>query len=230
MSKISSVILSYEITKGMKSFGPIGLLKSKANGKELILCQIEGIEKIFKNTDIFVVSGFGYEKLNKIIPKDTQIILNNEFQNKSHGYAIKLILAQHDLDKYDGVFIINNGVIIKAQTFSKKLSFNHSWVLSKNIKTNQQNSKFLGSVTNEEGLMEYIFYNVGQHSWCEGVYFCNKDIKKILSSIDSYYDNMFLFEIINKSILQNIKYQQIVLGSDEVISIYGMKDKHKIKV
>lgn len=230
MSKIASVILSYEITKGMKSFGPIGLLKSKTNGKELILYQIEGIEKLFKNTDMFVVSGFGYEKLNKTIPKNTKTILNNEFQSKSHAYAIKLILEQYDAEKYDGVFIINNGTIIKAQIPSKNLSFNHSWVLSKNIKTSQQNSKFLGSVTNEQGLVEYIFYNIGQNAWCEGVYWCNKDIKKIMSSINSYYDNMFLFEVINKSIAQNIKYKEIVLGADEVISIYGMKDKHKIKV
>lgn len=230
MSKIASVILSYEITKGMKSFGPIGLLKSKASGKELILHQMEGLEKLFKNTDMFVVSGFGYEKLNKAIPQNTKIIFNNEFQNKSHAYAIKLILAEYNPDSYDGVFIINNGGIVKAKIPSKNLPFNHSWVLSKNIKTSQQNSKFLGSVTNDQGLLEYIFYSVGQNAWCEGVYWCNRDIKKILSSIDSYYDNMFLFEVINKSITQNIKYKQIVLGADEVISIYGMKDKHKIKV
>lgn len=230
MNKIAAVILSYEITKGMKSFGPIGLLKSKASGKELILHQIEGLEKLFKHSDVFVVSGFGYEKLHKIIPKNTKTILNSEFQNKNHGYAIKLALSQHNLDNYEGIFIINNGVILKAQIPSKNLPFNHSWVLSKNIKTSQQNSKFLGSVTNENGLVEYIFYNVGQHSWCEGVYLCNKDIKKILSSIDNYYDNMFLFEVINKSITQDIKYKQIVIGSEDIISIYGMKDKHKIKV
>ena len=44
MKPVACCILSYEITKGMKSFGPIGLLKSSQNAKELILHQINNIK------------------------------------------------------------------------------------------------------------------------------------------------------------------------------------------
>ena len=59
MNKIACFILSYEITKGMKSFGPLGLLKANSSSKELILCQIDSLNKLFDNPEIYVVSGFG---------------------------------------------------------------------------------------------------------------------------------------------------------------------------
>jgi hypothetical protein len=49
-------------------------------------------------------------------------------------------------------------------------------------------------------------------------------------NIDQYYDNMFLFEIINKSIMtKDVFYKPINIAYNEAITITGIKDKNKIK-
>ena len=42
---IKSCVLAYEIKKGMKSFGPIGLVKTSPNATELINKQIKSLSK-----------------------------------------------------------------------------------------------------------------------------------------------------------------------------------------
>ena len=45
------------------------MLKKNKNAKELIVHQIENLRKIFGTTDIYVVTGFGEDKLFKKIQK-----------------------------------------------------------------------------------------------------------------------------------------------------------------
>jgi hypothetical protein len=229
MSRIACFILSYEITKGMKSFGPIGLLKSGGFNRELILCQIHNLKNLFTKTDISIISGFGGDKLHKKIPSDIKIITNYEFDTKNQGHALKLILANYELDKYDGIFIINSGTLIRNLSPHKNISTKKSWILSKSIRKSQQNTKFLGARTDSKGQVDYIFYDIGDYAWCDSVYICNREIDLIKNNISSYYDNMFLFEVINKSITNDARYEQVVVSHDSVINIIGMKDKHKIK-
>lgn len=229
MSKIACFILSYEITKGMKSFGPIGLLKSSGINRELILCQIHSLKNIFPKTDISIISGFGGDKLHKKIPTEVKTITNDEFDTKNQGHALKLILANYQLDRYDGIFIINSGILIKSLAPHKSLSTKKSWILSKTIRKSQQNTKFLGARTDNKGQIDYIFYDIGDYAWCDSVYICNNDISLIKKNIESYYDNMFLFEIINKSITNDARYEQVIVNHDSITNIIGMKDKHKIK-
>jgi hypothetical protein len=231
MNKVACFILSYEITKGMKSFGPIGLLKANASARELILYQIDSLYKIFDNPDIFIVSGFGSEKLDKKLPEKIGTIVNSEYENKNHGYALKLILSKIDTGKYSGCFIVNSGTLIK-NTGSKntKLPFNNSWILSQKNKKHPSRTKYMGAVTNERGNLDYIFYDIGNHVWCDSFYLCKQDIAKLKLSINSFYDNMFLFEIINRSISNHqIQFSQVVLPPESISIITGMKDKHKIK-
>lgn len=233
MNKVACFIFSYEITKGMKSFGPIGLLKANNHARELILHQIDHLNKIFRNPQITVVAGFGHEKLNKKIPKSVNLLINDEFATRNHGYALKLILSEYKLDNYDGIFIMNSGTIMKqleaAGSTSKGL-FNKSWIVSKNFKKPPNNAKFLGIINKQSGKVDYIFYDIGKNMWCESIYLCRNDIKKMAKSLNDYYDNMFLFEIINKSIVNHhIEYDEIVISQDSYVNITGIKDKSKIK-
>jgi hypothetical protein len=228
-NKIASYILSYEITKGMKSFGPIGLLKPNNNAKELVLHQIDNVVKFMGDrTDISIIAGFGHEKLQKKIPSHINIILNNYFLTTNQGYAFKLIIDNYDHKKYDGLFITSIDTMIRCKK-NKILNTDQSWIVSQKIKKNQPKHKFLGSVSNANGNIEYIFYDIGTHIWSGMVYLCNKDLTTIANNIDTYYDNMFLFEIINKSIGHNICYKELALNHDELIHITGLKDKNKIK-
>jgi hypothetical protein len=215
----------------MKSFGPIGLLKPNASAKELILCQIDSLYRIFDNPDIFIISGFGSDKLDKKLPAKINTILNAEYENKNHGYALKLILSKIDISKYSGCFIINSGTLIKSSN-AKNGGFpdNRSWVLSHKNKRNTSQKKYMGSVTSENGVIDYIFYDIGDHVWCDSFYLCRKDVIKLKLSINSFYDNMFLFEIINRSIANHqIQFSQVVVPPESISIITGMKDKHKIK-
>jgi hypothetical protein len=229
-SKIACFILSYEITKGMKSFGPIGLLKSSSSSKELILHQIDSMNKIFYHPDIFIVSGFGADKLDKKISGKIKTLINKEYETKNHGYVLKLILSSIDTNKYDGVFILNSGTLIKESIPKSSLALNNSWLLLQKNKKNYNRSKYIGSMLDSQGIIDYMFYDIGDYRWCDTLYLCKQDVETLKPVISSFYDNMFLFECINRSITKyKIKYSQVVISSESLTIITGTKDKHKIK-
>lgn len=230
MKNISCFILSYEITKGMKSYGPIGLLRYTQNSKELILCQIECLNQMFNRPNINVVSGFGSDRLCKKISKNITEIYNDKFDTANHGYALKLILSNFDHNKYDGLFIMDHGVLFKGVNRASVPAFKSSWVLNRKTKKQDSKSKYIGSVLDETGHLDYIFYDIGNLVWCNAVYLSKNDILRLKQSMNTIYDNMFLFEIINKSITSNVvKYDNFVISNDSFIMISGLKDKHKIE-
>jgi hypothetical protein len=230
MINIECFILSYEITKGMKSYGPIGLLKATNSSKELILCQIECLNKIFHKPSINIISGFGNEKLYKKLSKNIGKIYNDKFETANHGYAMQLILSNFDETKYDGLFIMDHGVLLKDVEIAPASSFKSSWVLNRKIKKNDVKNKYIGSVIDSDGAVDYIFYDVGPFAWCNVVYLSKNDIVQFKKNINLFYENMFLFEIINKSVSSKIvKYKNIVIPNDSFITITGLKDKNKIK-
>ncbi len=230
MKNIQCFILSYEITKGMKSYGPLGLLKNNDHSKELILHQIECVNRVFSKPSITIVSGFGTEKLYKKLSKNIGKIYNDKFENANHGYAIKLILANFDSNKYDGLFIMDHGVVLKDVENLPCPPFKNSWILNRKTKKHDTKNKYIGSVMDAQDQLDYIFYDVGSLAWCNSVYLCKKDVEKLKASTNTFYDNMFLFEVINKSVSSNmIKYHNFVIPNDSFIMITGIKDKYKIK-
>ena len=233
--KIACCILSYNITKGMKSFGPIGLLKksNNTNNKELIIHQIEYLRKIFGSVDMYVMTGFGKDRMDKKITekRSVNIVHNAEFNHKNYSYAFKLFLQtiQPKLDNYHGVFFLDANVLIKSLNNKKR---NHSWIVTKPHKNHtQDNEDFLGVNINNGDTVEYLFYNIGNLDWCKSFYLTQNDMRTIIDNVHLYHDNMFLFEILNQSIeYLGIKFH-INKGSDskQIIKIKGIKDKHKVK-
>jgi hypothetical protein len=231
--KIACCILSYNITKGMKSFGPIGLLKKNNTAKELILYQIEYLRKIFGSVDIYIVTGFGREKLDKKISqkKYVNIIHNDEFNHKNYSYAFKLLLNHigPKLNNYQGVLFLDSNILIKTLKNKKR---NHSWLIAKQYKEVPGGEDFLGINTNELNMVEYLFYNIGNLSWCKSFYLTQHDTQAIIKNMALYHDNMFLFEVINQSIERlglQIHVNQVTANNREIIEINGLKDKYKVK-
>lgn len=231
--KTACCILSYKITKGMKSFGPIGALKKNKQSKELILCQIEHLRKIFASTDIYIVTGFGKDRLVKTVghKKYIKYIHNNAYATKNYGYAVKLILDQmrNTIDNYNGVFFMDSNVILSKLLNKKK---NHSWVVTKkhNINKKNKNEEYIG-LNIKENNVDHLFYNIGDFRWCNSMYLTKEDAKIIMNNSEEYYDNMFMFEVINKSIEKhNIQVLNNTIGSNsDFTEITGLKDKKKIK-
>ena len=231
--KIACCILSYNITKGMKSFGPIGMLKKNKNAKELIVHQIENLRKIFGTTDIYVITGFGEDKLFKKIQskKYVKIISNERYDQKNYGHALKLFLEniKDKIDDYYGVFFIDSNILLRTLKNKKR---NASWLVAQKIKQTRKANKidFLG-INIEDTYLKYLFYNIGNISWCKSFYLTQQDIRSMIDCIDDYHDNMFLFEVLNQSV-EKLKMQigvNQILSNQDYVEIRGIKDKNKIK-
>lgn len=231
--KTACCIFSYGITKGMKSYGPIGTLKRNKQSKELILFQIDSLRKIFGNTDIYIITGFGKDKLRQTVGEKKYIkyIYNESYSTKNYGHAVKLMLntTAETLENYYGIFFTDANIIFNKILNKKK---NHSWIVTKkhihNKKTKTED--YIGLNIKEKNI-DHLFYNIGDFRWCNSVYLTTKDIKSIMSNTEEYYDNMFLFEVINKSIEKNrLSILNNMLESNaDVTEIKGFKDKKKIK-
>lgn len=221
-------VMSYEITKGMKSRGPIGLLKKNNKSEELIVKQIDSLNTLFLHNDIYVVTGFGSEKLQKRLPSDISVIVNDKFSHSNQMYAFKLFLNNIQTEtNYAGVFILTSNIIIKHLQLT---DHNRSWLITKNKNNRAKEESLLGVGLDNTQKINTIFYNLGTLLWCNAVYLCKKDVEIINSNLDKYYDNMFLFEMINKSIDEyrlNIGINTLCNNNDCII-IRGPKDKHKI--
>lgn len=224
--KVKSCILAYEIKKGMKSFGPIGLVKTSPNAIELINKQIKILDKVFAGK-IYVCTGFGSDKLlRKITNQDVIDIYNPKFLEKNHGYAIKMLLQKIKLDDSPGLFILN------GDTLPKKIEnqdYNQSWILAKKRNNKTKHEEPIG-FTLQEGTTKVasMFYGIGDYVWNEGIYFCKKDWESLRDGInDRYYDNMFIFEILNAAIADGLISLTFLKLSKNSDSIIVKKEKNK---
>lgn len=232
MKKVICCIFAHEITKGMKSFGSIGLLKSNKKSTELLFCIIHNMKKHIKN--ICLVLGFDKDKImDKIkeynLADKLGLIDNTKYCDHNQAYAFKLsiesILKTYN-NNIDGILFINNNNLIKnIPAFPKK----KSWILidKKSTKKRYPIGCFI-----KNNILQHMFYDLGDLSWAEIVYFSITDIQKIQTELNNlYYNNMFLFEIINTAVEhQNIVFETIHLDrASDLVRINGIKDKAKIK-
>ena len=226
MTKVACFILSYEITRGMKSVGPKALLKSKKS-KELINCQILGLEN--KKLDLKLILGFGYDKIKKKVENDKiDIIKNDLFEETNHGYAFELILDHYNDKKYAGCMIINNGILLNKSIISQILDSNLKESKIFYINTKKDTNFNIGFTINNDKV-EHMFFNLGNNLWGEVLYIDNESIKKHRQLYTSSMRNMFLFELINKSIDNGMIYKPIKLRNSDIVKISTTKDSYKIK-
>jgi len=227
--KVACCIFSYNVTKGMKSIGPIGSLKKNNKSETLILQQIKYVRSIFKNVDIYIVTGFGGTKLIKDIPDKKYIyyIENDQYENKNYGYALNLFLdhIKDKIDMYDGVFFLDSNVIIRSLPYKK---IKKSWLVLKNI-SKKNKIEYLGVQFDDEKL-QYLFYNISNKAWCKSFYLTKQHLLSIIET-RNFHDNMFMFEILNKIVEgTDIAIQPYDIHSkNDCVEIIGLKDKNKIK-
>lgn len=234
MTKIACCIFAHEITKGMKSYGSINLLKSGIKTKELIYHCIKHIKATIHSKNIFVILGFEEDKIIKKIKEynlleETNTIINQYYNEKNQAYSFKLAISkilESDIGINGVLFINSNNIIKKLPVYSTK----ESWILiDKKNKIPRYN---VGCFIAENNLVKHLFYDLGDKYWAEAVYLTLSDIKKIHSQIDTlYYDNMFLFEVLNTAIEKQFIDIKAVYSDkiNNIVKITGLKDKSKIK-
>lgn len=228
--KIGCYILSYGITKGMKSIGPKGLLKSKKN-KELINCQIDSIRDV--NTDINIIVGFGSDKLKKKINicKQIHIIHNDLYETTNQGYALELILKDYMQKQYSGCIIINDGILISSAVKNILLD-NLDLQCPKIIYLCSEVQKDIfniGFSLSDSNYVQHMFFDLTNNLWTETVYLDHQSLTQLYSIYNPNMRNMFLFEIINKSIDVGINYKPIRIKNSQILKINGVKDSKRIK-
>lgn len=229
MKQISYCIFSYQITKGMKSYGSLSLLKHN-NSKELILQLINFLQTKTKHRNLYVVLGFDEEKIKKRFSEHAvscNYLSNQKYDVLGNGYAFKMTLdsIMVDIDNIDGVLFINNNLLIKNLP---KYPTNQSWIITQKVKKNKKNKSYTGCRGDHN--LEYLFYDIGDNEWTGIFFLTSHDLKMIYNHKDLYYDNMFDFEIINTAIeKQHIPFSIINCKHTDIITINGIKDKAKLK-
>jgi choline kinase len=228
MKQISYCIFSYQITKGMKSYGSLSLLKHN-NGKELILQLIGALQHKTKHRNLYVVLGFDEDKIKKRFIENSircDYLSNNKYDIFANGYAFKITLDSiiKDIDNIDGVLFVNNNLLIKNLP---KYPTNTSWIMTQKVRY-KKNKSYTGCRGNN--CLEYLFYDIGDNEWTGIFFLTSQDLRTIYNNKDLYYDNMFDFEIINTAIeKQNIPFEIIHCDHKDIITINGIKDKAKLK-
>lgn len=213
-----------EITKGLKSLGPKGLI-SVGKKQSVVEHQIRLLKLISKQINIHAVIGFEHEKVSQVLEKNkVNYIYNREYKNLNQGHSLKLYLDQ--ILKVDKLLIINNGILLNAIEIIKKsvLDIRSQMFIIKKGKSDFD----LGTLPGNNP--EYIFYNLPE-SWTECVYFGPEDIANLrhLMSIESI-NNMYLFEILNIYMHNYPKsINKTYIAKKQAIKINSTRDINKAK-
>jgi hypothetical protein len=223
---IDIVFIIPEITKGMKSFGPKSLVPLR-NGT-LIEYQIELIRSIYKNNNIYLLTGFESEKIKKTIALSKNINKKNihilEDKNyETHGQISSVFEYLNNKNSNSGAIFINNGIITKFN-FQKSIELNNNsifYIRGKKINFN------IGS--NNINSTEYLFYDL-PFLWSECIYL-NKETLNLVRDIILPHElkTLFFFELINKLLDQSILFQNIIIPKCQITKVNNIKDIKKLK-
>lgn len=222
--KYNLILLHHELTKGMKSFGPKGLLKIKLHNKTDIIInhQLEQIaESLSKDSCIVVVVGFDKDRLIKKLElfkkhKNILVVDNYEYKNYNQSYAMMLGLQQ--IRNNYPTIVMDSGVLLQ-----KPLCLNEALLVNNNIVFTSQNTKeFDVGCTVHDSNIEYMFYDLNP-KWINIFSICPQ-YKQIIENIASKNKNSNIFEVINYS-LKQCKTKFISVDS----KVYHIKNqKHRL--
>lgn len=218
---IDILLICPEITKGMKSIGSKCLLQLKKN-MTVIDYQVIQLQKI-KESKITINIGFDSEKIIGVLDKYKKInyTINNNYHNTNQG--INLISY---IKKYNpkNLLVFSSGILIKNNIIDKKTlnGKNKIFILNKT----KQNFN-LGCCNTEN--IEYIFYDMPE-PWSEIVFLNMETIQFLSSYEEDYFDQMYLFEIINFLLKHNIEFDKIYLNKTDLMKIENTKDLQTAKL
>ena len=197
------MLLSSEIPKGMKSYGPKSIIPIGKPEEPLIIKQIKKIKLTYGSTkhNINVVTGFESEKIHKILHKykfkNITLIEDDcyDVANNTYGLAkaFKTISGNSCL-------IIQSGVV---GCYKPKMPKRSSMGI---LKTKDVN--FNIGVREKENQAVYMFYDL-ENIWSEMAFIGSDDYNRVTSIIMSdefepKTKSLFLFETLNFLIERNI--------------------------
>jgi bifunctional N-acetylglucosamine-1-phosphate-uridyltransferase/glucosamine-1-phosphate-acetyltransferase GlmU-like protein len=216
---ISIIVLAAFPDKKIKSLGNKSLLKVSKN-TTLLEHQISALCEIYKKPQIIVVGGFEGKRLNKLISSSSH--------TKGVEYIEHAMLPTFNIGKSvnDGIkiatsnniLIYNSSLVLKRKAFSKILNNKkQSYVLcTKDTKGD------IGCIDDNNSLIN-CFFDIG-HKVYDFLYLSEKDglVLKNMCKSGMVKDNLYLFEIINLCIGQNMSISTLDVNEKEVKIIDSM--------
>jgi hypothetical protein len=213
---IDILIITPEITKGMKSIGSKCLLNLKKN-MSVLEYQISQAQKINKISNITINIGFDYDKIiSKLYRyKNINFLINNEYEHTNQAQNLITYINKY---RPKNLLVINSGILIKDKIIDKSFLNNESKIFM----LNKPKKNFtIGSSLSTN--LEYLFFDMEQ-SWSEIVYFNNLAIDTFLSCDSAMFKQMYLFEAINFLLQKNIVFKKIYINKNNIMKINNAKD------
>lgn len=218
------LIISPEITKGMKSVGSKCLLPLKGN-LSVIEYQIKNIQQIYKYSNKITLNiGFDAENIKKKLYryKNVRYLINKEFEITNQGQ--NLISYIHEY-KPKNLFVLSSGVLLKSDAFDiKQIDHKECSILMLNKKKDNFNIGASGSPS-----LQYLFFDM-EEAWSECFYLNEKAIKLLSKHSKSVFQQMYLFEIINFLLDNNIQFNKLYINKNKIMKIANIKDLTKARV
>lgn len=219
----SIVLLMPEITKGMKSIGSKALLSINKN-YTILDYQIQYIKKFYKNVPIHILSGFDNDKIQKKIKphENITIYFNPNYETSNQAESLLSHIKQ---SKTTNCLVINNGVLLK-----EKLTINHSYSCVYTLKKYKNGFNIgINNTNNLSNNISYLFYGL-PIQWSECVFLNHIAIQSIIELSENFkFKNLFLFELLNKLIDNNINIQEITINKKNIFKVNNIDDISRIK-
>lgn len=219
---LDALIMTPEITKGMKSIGSKALLVIK---KQITVLgyQISSLKKIDKNINITIATGFEsnkiYDEFNRI--SNIHFIYNDKYKYTNETASLLLYLNEYNPKN---LLIINNGVLLRDNALSSMYLAGESKIFILNKPKENFN---LGCSAGAN--LEYIFYDLPE-LWSECLFLNEHTINAIRKLSSSKLEQMYLFELLNKILGQDISIRKHYINKNKIMKINSIKDIGKAKI
>lgn len=214
---IDILLISPEITKGMKSTGPKCLLSLRKN-LTVIEYQISQLQKI-KPSKMTLNIGFEYEKILRTLYryKTIDYLINEKYDTTNQASNLISYIKKYNPSQllvYSSGLLIKNNIIIKNELYH-----NGSCKL---LILNKNKHNFDIGCSNMPN-PDYLFYDMPE-SWAEICYLNRQAIEVLADCKESTFEQMYLFEAINVLLQKNIVFDKIYINKSNVMKIQTMKD------
>lgn len=214
---IDILLISPEITKGMKSIGPRCLLPLRKN-LTVIEYQISQLQKL-KPSKITLNIGFESEKILNTLHryKTIDYLINDKYSVTNQAINLISYIKKHKPSKllvYSSGLLIKNNIILKHQLYQ-----NNSCKLFILNKSKHNFDIGCSDMKNPD----YLFYDMPE-PWAEICYLNQQAIEVLSDCSESSVEQMYLFEAINLLLQKNISFDKIYINKTNIMKIQTMKD------
>lgn len=191
----------------------------KYNKKTILDNQIEVLTSLFNKAEISIVGGFDINKIIRKVGKTVRVIENQMYENTNSGESLRLGINNSTLDN---ILFLHGDLIISPEIFDN-VKMDQSFLLVDS--GNQFEEKEVG-ITIVDGVATVLSYSLPT-KWCQIAYLAESELcilKKLMMKNDFPSKTFLTFEVINKIIENNGKFNCFEIGKGFIKEIDSLKD------